>query len=790
MLKKKMMRDIKQNLSQFITIFLMVLIGVMVYVGIEAYMDGMIYTADKFYTENNLQDLNVIGNLNNKDLEKIKSLDNVSDASIKLVLTAIDANSPDKTYLLSFIEENNISKFYVVDGIPFDVNKKGVWLDNFYAIKNNLKVGDRIKIKYDNLYLDEEILGLINVPDHIYDVKDESELVPNRQTFGFVYLSVNEMKEDYIKSLVMKKMNIENEETFNKYFKNFNYKDYIPYNYIMVDVESKENVENVKNEIEKNIENAKAIIKIEDTASYVMYQGEIDEGASYVGIFSGLFLSIASLSVITTMTRVIKKQKLQIGIMKALGIKKSKIIMHYIGYGFFISLIASILGIVLGRYFIGAVFMNIEMSYFEIPSSGPIVNLKSYIMASIVVLVVSFITFLTCRKELLKSPALALRNEIPNVKTKSLNLSTKGIFKKMSFKSKWNLRDILRNKFRTLTAIVGVVGCCTLIVCAFGMLNSMNYFIKLQFSDLYNFDYKLTLKENIKTEELKTLIDKYGNSTSQTLNIEIIKENSRESNTIFVTDAKDLVRFQNEKNEYINIDKNDGVYVTSKLAKINNYKIGDTIKWHIYGSNINYESKIVGFTKDPQTQNLTMTKEYLESLNIKYEPDSLYTDYDLKNIKEIENVTLVQDISELENSMESMLQTMKKMIILIIVFAILLGVIIIYNMGILSYSEKQYQFSTLKVLGFSDKKIKNIFIEQNIWITIVSILIGLPSGYFLTSWLFKACLNDNFDFGVYINISTYLISSIGTFIVALMTSKILSRKINKIDMVSSLKANE
>lgn len=231
-----------------------------------------------------------------------------------------------KTYLLSFIEENNISKFYVVNGIPFDANKKGVWLDNFYAIKNNLKVGDRIKIKYDNLYLDEEILGLINVPDHIYDVKDESELVPNRQTFGFVYLSVNEIKEDYIKSLIMNEMNIENEETFNKYFKNFNYKDYIPYNYIMVDVESKKNVENVKNEIEKNIENAKAIIKIEDTASYVMYQGEIDKGASYVGIFSGLFLSIASLSVITTMTRVIKKQKLQIGIMKTLGIKNSKII--------------------------------------------------------------------------------------------------------------------------------------------------------------------------------------------------------------------------------------------------------------------------------------------------------------------------------------------------------------------------------------------------------------------------------------------------------------------------------
>ena len=89
MLKKKMFRDIKQNLSQFITIFLMVLIGVMVYVGIDAYMDGMIQTADKFYSKNNLQDLNVMGNLTNKDLEKIKSLKNVKDAEKKFVVTGI-----------------------------------------------------------------------------------------------------------------------------------------------------------------------------------------------------------------------------------------------------------------------------------------------------------------------------------------------------------------------------------------------------------------------------------------------------------------------------------------------------------------------------------------------------------------------------------------------------------------------------------------------------------------------------------------------------------------------------
>lgn len=790
MLKKKMFRDIKQNLSQFITIFLMVLIGVMVYVGIEAYMDGMTSAADNFYKNNNIQDLNVMGNLSDKDLDKIKSLDNVKDAEKKLVVNAIDKDDKDKTYLLSFIDSNNISKFHIMDGEKFDVNKKGAWVDNFYAEKNNLKVGDTIKIKYDTFSLEEKILGLINVPDHIYDVKDESEFVPNRENFGFVYLSVNEIPESYIKDLVMKEMKITDEKIFDKYVTNFNYKEYIPYNYIMVDVNKKKNVTSVKEDIEDKVSNAKAIVKIEDTLSYQRYQGEIDEGASYVGIFSGLFLFIAMLSVITTMTRVVKKQKLQIGTMKALGIKNSKIVMHYVGYGFFVSLAAAIVGIILGKYFIGTFFLNMEMDYFEVPNGIPVVKPLSYLVALLVVMVVSFITYLTCRKELFKKPAEALRNEVPNVKVSSLNLSTKGIFKKLNFSSKWNYRDILRNKFRTVTAVVGIVGCCMLIVCAFGMLNSMNHFIKLQFEDLYNFNYKLSLKENIKDDELKVLTDKYGNNTSETLTIETKIGKEREANTIFVTNAGNLVRFQNENGEFIKVNKNNGVYVTRKLAAQKNLKVGDTIKWHIYGVNKYYESKIVGLTKDPQVQNLTMTKEYLESLDIDYKPDSLYTNTDLKGVKDIKNVSLVQDINELKNGLESMLSMMKSMIMLIIVFAIGLGAIIIYNMGILSYSEKQYQFATLKVLGFSDKKIRKIFVQQNNWITVLSIIIGLPTGYYMTSWIFKSVIADNYDLSAYINLSTYLIAIIGTILVSIIVSRMLSKKVNKIDMVSSLKANE
>lgn len=760
MLKKKMFRDIKNNLSQFITIFLMVAIGVMAYFGIEAYMSGMQETADKFYTENNLQDLNVVGiNFTESDLKKIKSIDNVKDAERKLSITGI--TNDDKTLLLNFIEENNISKFYVKDGEKFDKNKSGVWLDEFYAKENNISVGDKILIKYDSFSKEETVLGLINVPDHIYDTKDSSELYPNRKEFGFAYLSINELPEEYQ-----------------------------VYNYVMVDVDNKDNVLSVKENIEKNVESALGVIKIQDTASYKTYQGEVDEGKTYIGVFSGLFLFIAMLSVITTMNRVIKNERIEIGTLKALGFSNSKVLFHYIGYGFWISLFAAIAGLFLGYFFIGNIFISLEMSFFEVPNGHPVVKFSGFILALFVVLLVSFITYLSSKSILKENPAESLRKKMPKVKKNSLNLTTKGFLKNLSFSSKWNIRDMLRNKMRTIMGVVGVASSCMLIVCALGMLNSMNYFIDLQFEKIYNFDYKLNLMENLSDEELESIESIYGNESSKSYGIEIKNEDGKESNNLFVTDASDYIRFVDNKYNFIKLDNDEGVYITYKLAKNENKKVGDTITWHIYGSDTYYTSKIVGLNKDPQNQNISATRKYLESLGIKYTPDSIYTNKDLKDVSNIKNVTVIQDKDALKESMDSMLSMMKTMLALIIGIAAVLGIIIIYNLGILSFTEKEYQFATLKVLGFSDKKIKGIFIKQNNWIAIMSIIIGLPLGYYLTDWLFKTAIEEHYDFGANIKPLTYVIALIGTFVISYLVSKFLARKVNKIDMVSSLKGNE
>ena len=114
----------------------------------------------------------------------------------------------------------------------------------------------------------------------------------------------------------------------------------------------------------------------------------------------------------------------------------------------------------------------------------------------------------------------------------------------------------------------------------------------------------------------------------------------------------------------------------------------------------------------------------------------------------------------------------------------------LYNFNYKLSLKENIKDDELKVLGFSDKKIKKIFVQQNNWITVLSIIIGLPTGYYMTSWIYESVIADNYDFSAYINLSTYLIAIIGTILVSTIVSRMLSKKVNKIDMVSSLKANE
>ena len=761
-LNKKILREIKLNKMQFFNIFIMVFLGVFVFAGVHAYMDGMKISGDKYYESNNLQDIWLSGeNFTDEDLKNVKEISNVKNAERILNIRTELENYKDVSLDTNFIETNEISKMYIVDGEEFSKDKKGVWLDSYLAKNLDLKVGDEITFKYKDYEMKEKILGLITVPDHIYSVKDESTIFPTHKDFGFIYLSVNE----------------------------FPIQDYMIYNQIIVDIDDTDKIDETKRNIENNIKSAIAVTDRNASSSYQSYNSEIEEGETYSKVFTFLFLFIAILSVVTTMNRFVKKQRTQIGTLKALGFKNRKIIKHYVSYGFYVSLLASILGLILGKYVLGAFFLNMEAQYFEIPVYNTILISSVYILALIVVVLITIVTYLSCRGILKESAVEALRTEIPKVKNTKFDLTTKGIFKRSSISTRWNLRDIGRNKSRSIMAVVGIIGCTMLLVCAFGMLDTMNSYLDWEFNKISNFEYKLSLSNNYTNEQLEKLTDKYGNSTSETLGIEIKNGDKKEANTLVVNDAKDYLKYTNHNREYMDL-KDDGIYITEKLSKKYNLNIGDTISWHIFGDNTWYTCKIVGLNRDPQNQNLNMTRKYYETLGLTYRADSLYTNENLSETKSLDGVDIIQSKANLQEGMESMLDTMKTMITILIVVSAILGFVIIYNLGILSFTEKQYQFATLKVLGFKNQQIKKIFIKQNLWLSIIGIVLGLPLGFIMVDYIFKSALGENYDFSASIKPLSYLLAAGGSLIVAIFVNKVLSRKVKTIDMVTSLKGNE
>ena len=761
-LSKKRLRDIRQNKMQFFNIFIMVFLGVFVFAGIHAYMDGMEISANNYYNNNNFQDIWLSGeNFSNEDLEKVKNTENVKDAERLLTINTELENKDGVTLDTNFIESNNISKMYVVDGEEFGKDKKGVWFDSYLAQNLDLKVGDEITVTYQNMKITEKIAGLVNTPDHVYFVKDDTEIFPTHKNYGFIYLSINELPE---------KM----PQIFNQ---------------IIVDVDNTDKIQETKADLENDIKSAIAVTDRESSVSYKGYNSEIEEGTTYSGVFTFLFLFIAVLSVTTTMNRFVKKQRTQIGTLKALGFKNKKIIKHYVGYGFIISLIASVAGLFAGKFALGGFFLNMEMSYFEVPVYNTVLIPVVYVLAIAVVILITLVTYLSCRSILKESAVEALRLEVPKVKKTKFDLTTKGIFKKASISTRWNLRDIGRNKGRSLMAIVGITGCTMLMICAFGMMDTMKSYLSWEFDKISNFEYKLSLSNNYTDEQFANITKKYGNQTSESFGIEIKNGDKKETNTLTVNDATDKLKYTNHNKEYIDL-QDDGVYITEKLSEKYDLKVGDEITWHIFGDDNWYTCKIVGLNRDPQNQQLNMSRKYYESLGLKYRADVVYTDKDLSDTKTIDGVDTIQSIATLKQGMESMLETVQMMIVLLIVVSAILGFVIIYNLGILSFTEKQYQFATLKVLGFKDKQIKKIFVKQNLWLTLVGIVLGLPLGFLMLDYIFKSALGDNYDFNAYINLISYLYATVGSFVVSVVVNKVLSRKVKKIDMVSSLKGNE
>ena len=249
-------------------------------------------------------------------------------------------------------------------------------------------------------------------------------------------------------------------------------------------------------------------------------------------------------------------------------------------------------------------------------------------------------------------------------------------------------------------------------------------------------------------------------------------------------------------NQLVLSSKKDISKIVDQLLAGNEYKlilldlkVGDIIKWKGNLDHQEYQSKISLIIRTPNIQGITIMKEEYLQTGHQYYPTAIIGSKNQDCLTNLTNISSIQYQQDLLESFDVLLEAMILIIIILVLGAIILGGIILYNLGVLSYLERYYEFSTLKVLGFKDTQIQKILVQQNIWLSMIGILLGLPVGYLLIEYMIST-IQDTMDVINFIALPSYLYAILGTLVISWVISKIISLRIKHIDMVSSLKAND
>lgn len=765
MLKRKLLRDLWQNRTQFISIFLMAFLGLFVFAGIDAESTGIGISTAQYYEETNLADNWVMGtSFSTEEVKRLEALPQIASVDRKLVLEGKakvgDGEEPSMEF--NFVESMNSSFPYIKEGEAFDVDKEGVWLEELFAKKWNLQVGDYVRLEYEGILFTEQIRGIIIHPEYVFYSLDSDSMMPNYGTYGYAYLSSKEypiQDELYYNYMVIKQTNAGESAEESMEFKELVKDTLNRQNIVVLDRKQNGGIEAIASE-----------------------QSQHEE----MGImFSAVFLLIAVMGIVTTMTRMTSNQRIQIGTLKALGFGKRKITWHYMSYGIVISSLGSIVGAVLGYLYLPLLFLPSMSAYYILPNWVTQMSVKTYYAIVLAILVSTLVSFLACRKELKDMPAITLKPAAPkNIRHSMLEKSR--MWLSLNFSTQWNVRDVLRNKARSLMGIAGVAGCTMLLLCAFGCSDCVKEIAEWQYGELVTGQYKVIFGQQVTNLEKRQYKQQYKGQLVQEGSCEFRTDSLVKKGGITILDEGNYLHFQNVDGEEIILPQ-QGISMSVKMAQVLGLKQGDFIEWHIVGEKEWQRSRITALYRTPTGQGITLSREEYESLQYDFNPTSFYTNMTIPQyVKDSDDISGVISIEQLKIDLDKNMEMMNLMVGILIVAAVLLGIIVLYNMGVLSFLEKTREVATLKVLGFSSGRIRRILRQQNNWITIIGIVAGLILGYQFLDIMMQTMSEDN-DMPTVVYLASYLYSIIGTWITSTGVNYMLSGKVKTICMVDALK---
>ena len=746
--------------AQFISMIIMIALGIGIFVGFNMEWVSIDVNTSSFFEKTNFADFRIISDsgFSEDDLNKVKDIDGVSDVSRFLSVNADVEGQNGDTVALTVTENENVSKPYLISGKEYDAkSENGVWLSDKYAAANGFELGDDITFKYKTIEISGKVEGLIKASEYLVCVRDSSQLMPDYNTHGFAYIS----PVMYEKAAKMA---------------------FYPQRNMISSLSKKEMAEKIDAALDKTL----LVLSKDENSSYAAQQGEAEEGKTMDSVMPVLFLLIAVLTMVTTMHRLTAKEKTQIGTLKALGFKDKKILRHYTSYAFMIGIIGSALGIGLG-YFVAWFLMNPNGSmgtYLDMPEWKLGIPWFCYIILAAIIVLLTLIGFLSVKQMLHGTPADALRPYTPK-KVKNLLVEKTKWFHRLSFGTRWNLRDTMRHKSRTAMSLIGIIGCTLLIVGSLGMRDTMTAFLDMYYNDATNYSSRIYVSEDATDEQIQELIKKYDGDWSASVSVQL-DEKAISLDVYELTTNK--VRFPSaETKDFENIG-DDGAYICKRLSDEFNLKKGDTVTISPYGSDDEYTLKISGIIRSV-SENIVISPKYAEKAGIAVKADSIYTSTEKADIKAESAIKSVQSKQMIIDSFDTFNEIMNMMVAVLIVAATVLGIVVLYNLGVMSYTERYREMATLKVVGFRNRKIGKLLISQNMWVTVIGVIVGIPAGIGTLSFLVTQ-LASEYEMRISVSVLSIAVSAVLTFAVSLLVSLMVARKNKKIDMVEALKGAE
>lgn len=765
--------------KRFISILIIVLLGVGFFAGIRAVAPDMKNTLDNYYEKTNMYDILITSNYGIRE-EVEKKLEEKYNVETGYSFDAITTKKEDyATKIISYNKEDKINTPKLIKGkMPEKVDE--VVVDNDF--RSEIKIGDKITID-SNLINNKTVTvtGYVESPLYISTERDSTNLLSGTIDY---YLYMNETNIiSPVKTTAYINLAAEESRFSKKY---------------------EDTVKKAKTDIRKTLQEEKVtgeewyVLDIDSNAGFYQYEQDTERIDNVAKVFPLVFFIVAVLICLTTMTRMVEEERSQIGTLKSLGYKDSAIMFKYILYATLATIIGSIIGVVIGYRLLPELCFEMYKNMYRLGD----IKLSYYASLTFQGMIIALLctlgaTIYTCRKTLKESPANLLRPVAPAAGKRVLLERIPIIWNHLSFSHKVTVRNVFRYKKRFLMTIIGIAGCTGLILAGFGLKDCIVKMVPHQYEEIFSYQAKIALNEEKTNETINKI--KENKKIKDILEVQeeavtIDNKDTNQSVTLVIPkeDSDGFIKLQDRKtNEHYNL--NNGIIITEKLANLLEVEENDVLK---FTGTDKYEKKIAHITENYLFHYIYLPKsEYQEDeYNTVLVKTKNMTEKEEKEfaskLKEIPGVSSITFTSSTRHIFDDTMDNFAYVSLILIVSAGALAFVVLYNLSSVNISERRRELATIKVLGFYDKEVYQYINRENTILTLIGILLGLGIGNILTMYIIKTCEIDMLMFDTTIAWPSYLYAILITMSFAILVNIILYFSLKKIDMIESLKSIE